>query len=266
MKVKVTGYVDGMNFYEASKGKPWYPSGWCNWRETFAEYCPGSEVSVRYFTSRYEGGNRERVERQNLHLRAMEEVARAEIIYGSVRERSIKQREWPESECQCGCNKRLVEKMTDVNIAIRLLEDAIDGLFDRAYVVSADVDLIPAIHAALRRAPNARVIALLPPDSVMADAYAKLGPAYPGRSEAKHLDLDKLRRFSDDLPLRWGMRLPEHWREHADKRPLQRESGRKPVRRPALWYEESAGCGSKGASKEPAIARASAPADRGRGV
>lgn len=152
--MKVIGYVDGMNFYEASKGKPWYPAGWCNWRETFAAYCPGADVSVCYFTSLYVGGNRERVKRQKLHLRAMEEVARAEIIYGSVRERSMRQPEHgPESGCQRGCNKRLVEKMTDVNIAIRLLEDAIDGLFNRAYVVSADVDLVPAIHAALRRAP-----------------------------------------------------------------------------------------------------------------
>ncbi len=203
--MKVIGYIDGLNFYEASKDKRWYPAGWCNWSETVAAYCPGAEVAVRYFTSLYVGGNRERVERQKLHLRAMKEVARAEIIYGSVRERSIRQPECrSESRCQCGCNKRLVEKMTDVNIAIRLLEDAIDGLFDRAYVVSADVDLVPAIHAALRRAPDSQVVALLPPESIMAGEYAELERGYPGRSVAQHLDLGRLQRFPDDLPRRWA--------------------------------------------------------------
>ncbi len=29
-RMRVTGYIDGMNFYEASKDKKWYPAGWCN--------------------------------------------------------------------------------------------------------------------------------------------------------------------------------------------------------------------------------------------
>src|SRR5579863_3357149 len=125
--MRVVGYIDGLNFYEASKDKPWYPAGWCNWKETLSAYCPGAEVSVRYFTTLYTGGDQARVRRQKLHLLAMKEVASAEIIYGSCRERLIKCPECKSGlRCRCGCNKRFTEKMTDVNLAVRLVEDAVD--------------------------------------------------------------------------------------------------------------------------------------------
>src|SRR5580692_2366571 len=144
--MRVIAYIDGMNFYEASKNQPWYPAGWCNWAETIRAYCPGDVVSVRYFTSLYIGGDRKRARRQELHLLAMEQEAKAELVYGSGR--------WRQSRCpKCDAQwRRVAEKMTDVNIAVRLLEDAVDSLFDRAYLVSSDIDLVPAVHAALRRA------------------------------------------------------------------------------------------------------------------
>jgi len=128
--------------------------------------------------------------------------------------------------------------MTDVNIAVRMLEDAVDGLFDRAYVITADVDIVPAIHAVLRRAPDSQVVALLPPQSVVAEEFAILERSFPRRSVARHLNLDKLKRFPDDLPRRWGMILPEHWLEHAGKRPLHPRSSNGPARR-VRWFEES---------------------------
>src|SRR5258706_9977990 len=85
--MRVVGYVDGLNFYEASKARQWYPSGWCNWSETLSAYCPGAAVSICYFTTLYTGRDQHRARRQKLHLLAMKEVAGAEIIYGSCRER-----------------------------------------------------------------------------------------------------------------------------------------------------------------------------------
>jgi|SRR5271157_1227759 len=142
--MRAVGYIDGMSFYEASKEKQWYPAGWCNWTETIGAYCPGADVSVRYFTSRYTGSDQKIVRRQELHLLAMGEVAKADLIEGSCRERSLKCPRCDEQlRCRvCGCTKRTDEKMTDVKIALRLLEDAIDGLFERAYLVSSDVDLL----------------------------------------------------------------------------------------------------------------------------
>jgi hypothetical protein len=256
--MRVIGYIDGMNFYGASKDKRWYPSGWCNWSQTIGAYCVGAEVSIRYFTTLYAGKDQKRAGRQKLHLRAMKEIARADIVYGSCRERPLT---CPgcgsRLKCQredCGCERRLAEKMTDVNIALRLFEDAIDGLFERAYLVSADVDLIPAIHTVMRRAPEAQVIVLLPPETEMADDFANLEQAYPGRAIARHLDLDKMRRFPDDLPRKWNMTLPTHWRENAGARPARPGHENAPLtnrdraRGPVPWFEESIGYGTKNKS------------------
>jgi len=249
----VIGYIDGMNFYEASKNKSWYPAGWCNWSQTISEYRPGAEVFVRYFTTLYTGRDKKRIARQDLHLRAMREVAKADVVYGSCRERQLKCPECKSrlkcGRADCGCESRFVEKMTDVNIALRLFEDAIDGLFDRAYLVSADVDLIPAIHAVMRRAPRVQVVVLLPPETEMADDFADLEKAYPGRSVAGYLNLNKMRRFPDDLPQKWNMgRLPLHWRDNAGARPL-RPGGPQPASTRAkgklLWYEESRDFGTR---------------------
>ena len=53
--MNVIGYIDGLNFYETSKDKDYYPAGWCNWTQTIGAYCPGADVLVRYFTTLYTG-------------------------------------------------------------------------------------------------------------------------------------------------------------------------------------------------------------------
>src|ERR1039458_8924574 len=77
--MRVIGYIDGMNFYEASKDKRWYLAGWCNWTQTLDAYCPGADISVRYFTTLYSGKAQERIRRQKLHLLAMGEVIAREL-------------------------------------------------------------------------------------------------------------------------------------------------------------------------------------------
>jgi uncharacterized LabA/DUF88 family protein len=245
--VRVIGYIDGMNFYEASKDKRWYPAGWCNWTESIAQYCPGSQVKVRYFTTQYTGLSKARALRQKLHLLAMEQVAHAEIVYGSCRERSLTCPQCKSAiTCRCGCNSRLVEKMTDVNIAVRLVEDAIDQAFDRAYIVSGDVDLLPGVQAALRRNGQCQIALLWPPDTVAAEEFRALEKDYPGRALARPLDLGKLRRFPDDLPKRWGMSLPAHWKQSAGRRPIAQDAQTISAssRRRLQWFEESVGFGS----------------------
>jgi hypothetical protein len=48
------------------------------------------------------------------------------------------------------------EKRTDVNIAVRLLDDAYDDRFDLAVVISGDSDLVPPIEAVRRWFPSKR--------------------------------------------------------------------------------------------------------------
>ncbi len=135
----------------------------------------------------------------------MEEVAEAKIIEGSLRKRNLICPECKELLTRrtpgCRCSERLAEKMTDVNIALHLFEDALDGKFDRAYPVSADVDLIPAVQRVVGRF-RLKVHVLRPPDFRSASDFADLQRRYRDHVEVCDLELRKLRRMPDDLPKR----------------------------------------------------------------
>ena len=65
----------------------------------------------------------------------------------------------------CGSkHKDYEEKMTDVNIAMELLSDAQDDLFDTAIIVSADGDLAGPVAKIRQRYPDKTVIMAFPPD------------------------------------------------------------------------------------------------------
>lgn len=54
------------------------------------------------------------------------------------------------------------EKGTDVNIALQILQDAIDDLYDRAIIISSDSDLLPAIEAVHKCVPDKEVGVMFP--------------------------------------------------------------------------------------------------------
>jgi uncharacterized LabA/DUF88 family protein len=55
------------------------------------------------------------------------------------------------------------EKETDVHFALTILEDALDGRFERAIIVSADSDYVPAVKKVRVRCPDAEVFLAIPP-------------------------------------------------------------------------------------------------------
>jgi uncharacterized LabA/DUF88 family protein len=75
------------------------------------------------------------------------------------------------------------EKETDVNFAVRLLEDALTDKFDLAMLITADSDMIPAIKAVKRQRPDLKMIAAAPPArhsselEKAADGYLRIGHA-----------------------------------------------------------------------------------------
>jgi uncharacterized LabA/DUF88 family protein len=72
-------------------------------------------------------------------------------------------------EARARCNKcgaswvTHEEKETDVHFALTILEDALDGRFDRAIIVSADSDYVPVVKKVRARRPNAEVFLAIPP-------------------------------------------------------------------------------------------------------
>src|SRR5262245_56901253 len=56
------------------------------------------------------------------------------------------------------------EKETDVNIALYLLNAAYRNTYDRAYVVSRDSALKPAVELVLTQFPNKEIVVVAPPE------------------------------------------------------------------------------------------------------
>ena len=55
------------------------------------------------------------------------------------------------------------EKETDVHFSLTLLEDAIDNVFDRAIIISADSDHVPAVRRVRSRLPAKQMFVATPP-------------------------------------------------------------------------------------------------------
>jgi uncharacterized LabA/DUF88 family protein len=56
------------------------------------------------------------------------------------------------------------EKETDVHFSLTLFEDAIDDIFDRALIISADGDHVPAVRRVRRRLPAKQMFLAVPPN------------------------------------------------------------------------------------------------------
>ncbi len=111
---------------------------------------------VRYFTARVRDDFEAGVD-QAVYLDALMARGGVEIEFGHFLTTSV--------ECRkCGfVKKKYEEKRTDVNMAVRILEDAYDDRFDLAIVVSADSDLVAPIEAVRRRFGDKRVMVAFPP-------------------------------------------------------------------------------------------------------
>ena len=68
--------------------------------------------------------------------------------------------------------------MTDVNIAVALLHDAMRDTFDTAIVVSADSDLVGPINTVLRSYPDKRVVVAFQPNSHSEELHHQVTAAF----------------------------------------------------------------------------------------
>jgi uncharacterized LabA/DUF88 family protein len=154
---KVACYVDGFNLYHAIDDlqKPYL-----KWLDLFAlatSLCrPGEEiVRVSYFSA-YATWLPDRYARHREFVAAL----RATGVTCHIARFSTK-------TVRChGCKatwKSREEKETDVHFALTFLEDAIDGVFDRAIIVSADSDYVPAVRRVRARLPGREVFLAAPP-------------------------------------------------------------------------------------------------------
>ena len=126
---------------------------------------------VRYFTARVRD-DASAAENQAAFIDALVARGGVEVEFGHFLTTSV--------ECRrCGfVRTRREEKKTDVNMAVRLLEDAFDDRFDLAIVVSADSDLVAPIESVRRRFPDKRVMVAFPPKRRSAQLWRAANVTY----------------------------------------------------------------------------------------
>ena len=156
---RVMVYVDGFNLYYGLKTKGWRRFYWLDILALSQKLMRAGQrlVGVRYFTARIAGKQQEKKRRQATYLEALEMRGSVKIHFGHYLAKT--------REChRCGMRWTVYEeKMTDVNVAVELLGDAQDDVFDTAIVLSADSDLAGPVEAVLERYSDKRVITVFPP-------------------------------------------------------------------------------------------------------
>ena len=159
---RVIVYVDGFNLYYGLRSKGWRRYYWLDLWRLSRNLLRAKQrlVMVRYFTAVVspEPGDPEKPTRQNTYLEALATLPNLHLHYGY---------HMPKQQRCSGCGalwQTYEEKMTDVNIAVEMLGDALDDTFDTAIVLSADSDLTRPIIAVRERFPKKRVVAAFPPN------------------------------------------------------------------------------------------------------
>jgi len=154
-------YIDGFNLYFGLRDSNLRRCLWLN-PELLGENLlrSGQHLEfVKYFSARIKASATDpgKHKRQAIFLRAVESLPRTTAYYGHYLEK--------EKHCRaCGAKwLHPEEKMTDVNISVHLLLDAIDDKFDTALLLSADSDLATPVEAVLKRFSTKRVVMVAPP-------------------------------------------------------------------------------------------------------
>lgn len=169
-------YIDGFNIYHALNDRCYYRPNqpripenrcypyrkykWLNYRK-LAESTIGSRdtISGIFFFTTYAKWKWDQDKgigyRHRQYVRALQ-TEKIEVIQGHFMTRTERcpkcKENYPDH----------VEKRTDVNIALKLLGDAIEDLYDKALVISADSDLLPTISAVHKYAPGKQVGVMFP--------------------------------------------------------------------------------------------------------
>ena len=154
MKRRVIAYIDGFNLYYCSLKKT--NNKWLD----LVKLCesmlnPDDDlVSVKYFTANISTnmGDPQKALRQRIYLEALSQNPKIEIIYGQFSTHKTKMplaKEWEKGIIKSVEVIKTEEKGTDVNLAVQMVADAKDNLFDYAMLFSNDSDMAYAVQIAV---------------------------------------------------------------------------------------------------------------------
>ncbi len=155
---KVQCFIDGFNLYHAIHDLKLNHLKWVNLKALTNIFLQRSEFlsEVHYFSAIAHHRGVDSISRHTTYLDALKAHG-ITVHLGNFKKKSMSCR-------NCGNNwKTHEEKESDVNLAIQLVHQAhIDG-FDKAYVLTADSDLLPPMRLIKQIFPNKEIHVLFPP-------------------------------------------------------------------------------------------------------
>ena len=159
MKINRTmAYIDGFNLYFGMRQKGWSCYYWLNLWELCQNLCKPNQklIGVKYFTSKIKTPEDKR-KRQNTYLNALKTTKGVELFYGKYDTIFLTC-----SRCNYK-NEYPHEKMSDVQLATQLVNDAAMNQFDVALLICGDRDILPAIEICRNFYSDKRIVAAFPP-------------------------------------------------------------------------------------------------------
>lgn len=155
---RVAFFIDGFNLYHSLKDNT-PDCRWLNLRKLCDHYInPEKEtIAAIYYFSAIANWQPDQTKIQK-HTKYIERLRKENVtpVLGKFKEKDI--------HCKiCGNNfKSHEEKRTDVNIALKIVSEAVLNSYDTGILVSGDTDMIPAIETIRNLALNKRIGVLFP--------------------------------------------------------------------------------------------------------
>ncbi len=198
-------YIDGFNLYFGMRTAGYRRYFWLDLQKLAGGLLrAGQELRcTKYFTSRIAGPS-DKQKRQSTYLDALGTLDESSfrMAFGKYQNNSM-------SCSHCGRIFSVSnEKMTDVNIAVAMMEDAFRDEFDTAFLVSADSDLCGPVRAIRRLFPSKRVVVAFPPARRSAELANDASAAIViGRGKLANCQFPDVVCGKNDFPLR----RPQEW-------------------------------------------------------
>jgi uncharacterized LabA/DUF88 family protein len=143
-------FVDGFNLYHALDGNSsFHKYKWLDLQKLALHFSqPPYEhlQGVKYFTAYASWRSAMTVSRHKAYVKALRNAG-VQVVFGRFQEKQRTCR----AKGGCGLSFPVhEEKLTDVNIAVSIVEACVTGKCDILYLVSGDNDLVPALETAKR--------------------------------------------------------------------------------------------------------------------
>lgn len=159
-KKRAAFYVDGFNLYHSIKDLRNDQLKWLSLNDLANLLIPKRDeeiVAIKYFSALAHKRGLDSVKRHETYISALQSEG-VECVLGRFKGQ-------PRHCRNCGNNwKHPEEKETDVNIAIHMVADGYDNLFDVCYLISADTDLVPPLQMIKCKLPQKEIVAVSPPN------------------------------------------------------------------------------------------------------